>query len=111
MLISVDQLRKEFRQGLFMRRVVAVKRVSFEVERGDIFGFLGPNGAGKTTTIKMLTGLIRPSSGSARHVRASASCRRARTSIRISRRSSSWSYPGDFRVCPGGCCASGRAAC
>ena len=49
-----------------MRRVVAVKRVSFEVERGDIFGFLGPNGAGKTTTIKMLTGLIRPSSGSAR---------------------------------------------
>ncbi|MFZ5890449.1 MAG: ATP-binding cassette domain-containing protein [Myxococcota bacterium] len=65
-LISVDQLRKEFRQGFFMRRVVAVKRVSFEVERGDIFGFLGPNGAGKTTTIKMLTGLIRPSAGSAR---------------------------------------------
>ena len=65
-LIAVDQLRKEFRQGLFMRRVVAVKRVSFEVERGDIFGFLGPNGAGKTTTIKMLTGLIRPSAGSAR---------------------------------------------
>ncbi|MGC4086414.1 MAG: ABC transporter ATP-binding protein [Polyangiaceae bacterium] len=65
-LISVDQLRKEFRQGFFMRRVIAVKRVSFEVERGDIFGFLGPNGAGKTTTIKMLTGLIRPSGGSAR---------------------------------------------
>lgn len=49
-----------------MRRVVAVKRVSFEVERGDIFGFLGPNGAGKTTTIKMLTGLIKPSGGTAR---------------------------------------------
>jgi ABC-2 type transport system ATP-binding protein len=65
-LISVDQLRKEFRQGFFMRRVVAVKRVSFEVERGDIFGFLGPNGAGKTTTIKILTGLIKPSGGSAR---------------------------------------------
>ena len=48
-----------------MRRVVAVKGISFEVQRGDIFGFLGPNGAGKTTTIKMLTGLIRPSGGQA----------------------------------------------
>jgi ABC-2 type transport system ATP-binding protein len=64
-LIRVDKLRKEFRQGFFMRRVLAVKSVSFEVQRGDIFGFLGPNGAGKTTTIKMLTGLIRPSGGSA----------------------------------------------
>lgn len=48
-----------------MRRVQAVKGVSFEVRRGDLFGFLGPNGAGKTTTIKMLTGLIRPSAGEA----------------------------------------------
>jgi ABC-2 type transport system ATP-binding protein len=39
--------------------------VSFDVRRGEIFGFLGPNGAGKTTTIKMLTGLIAPSSGEA----------------------------------------------
>ncbi len=42
---------------------VAVDRVSFRVRRGEIFGFLGPNGAGKTTTIKMLTGLIPPTSG------------------------------------------------
>jgi ABC-2 type transport system ATP-binding protein len=42
---------------------VAVDRVSFEVRTGEIFGFLGPNGAGKTTTIKMLTGLLAPSSG------------------------------------------------
>ena len=44
---------------------VAVDQVTFDVARGEIFGFLGPNGAGKTTTIKMLTGLLRPSSGSA----------------------------------------------
>ena len=43
----------------------AVKSVSFTVKKGEIFGFLGPNGAGKTTTIKMLTTLLRPSSGSA----------------------------------------------
>ena len=64
-LIRVEALHKEFRLGLLRRRVVAVRGVSFEVERGDIFGFLGPNGAGKTTTIKILTGLIAASSGCA----------------------------------------------
>lgn len=44
---------------------VAVDRVSFDVYKGEIFGFLGPNGAGKTTTIKILCGLLGPSSGSA----------------------------------------------
>ncbi|HXV61471.1 MAG TPA: ABC transporter ATP-binding protein [Vicinamibacteria bacterium] len=42
---------------------VAVDRISFEVGEGEIFGFLGPNGAGKTTTIKMLAGLLMPTSG------------------------------------------------
>ena len=61
--IVVEALQKTFRQGFFMRRVRAVKGISFTVETGEIFGFLGPNGAGKTTTIKMLTGLIRPTGG------------------------------------------------
>jgi ABC-2 type transport system ATP-binding protein len=43
----------------------AVDRIEFEVDQGEIFGYLGPNGAGKTTTIRMLTGQLRPTSGSA----------------------------------------------
>lgn len=46
------------------RSVPAVQSVSFEIEAGEVVGFLGANGAGKTTTLKMLTGLIHPSSGS-----------------------------------------------
>jgi ABC-2 type transport system ATP-binding protein len=55
--VRVEDLTKAF--GAF----VAVDRVSFEVGTGEVFGFLGPNGAGKTTTIKMLNGLLLPSSG------------------------------------------------
>ena len=44
----------------------AVNSISFSLERGEIFGFLGPNGAGKTTTIKLLCGMLNPSSGSCR---------------------------------------------
>src|ERR1700674_3369629 len=56
-------------RGLFRREykeVRAVENVSFTIEPGEIVGFLGPNGAGKTTTLKMLSGLIFPTVGSAR---------------------------------------------
>jgi ABC-2 type transport system ATP-binding protein len=56
--VRVENLERRF--GDF----VAVDRISFEVPRGEIFGFLGPNGAGKSTTIRMLTGLLAPSGGS-----------------------------------------------
>ena len=55
--VAVERLTRRF--GAF----TAVDQVSFEVGRGEVFGFLGPNGAGKTTTIKMLTGLLQPTSG------------------------------------------------
>jgi ABC-type multidrug transport system ATPase subunit len=46
-------------------RIVAVDRLDLRVRRGEVYGFLGPNGAGKTTTLRMLLGLVRPTSGSA----------------------------------------------
>ncbi len=58
-VIEVRNLVKRF--GLF----TAVDNITFSVPRGEIFGFLGPNGAGKTTTIRMLLGLLRPTSGRA----------------------------------------------
>ena len=47
-------------------KFTAVKSLDLDVARGEIFGFLGPNGAGKTTTIRMVAGVLRPSSGSVR---------------------------------------------
>ena len=57
--ITVQELTKRYED------VTAVDHVSFEVGKGEIFGFLGPNGAGKTTTIKILTGLMKPDGGKA----------------------------------------------
>ena len=58
--VELDRLTKSF------GRTRALDGVSLTIERGEIFGYLGPNGAGKTTTIRLLTGLLRPSSGAAR---------------------------------------------
>ena len=57
--VTVENLEKRF--GTFQ----AVDKVSFQVKRGEIFGFLGPNGAGKSTTIRMLCGIVTPTAGKA----------------------------------------------
>lgn len=57
--IEVENLTKRF------GRFTAVDGTSFSVKKGEIFGFLGPNGAGKSTTIRMLCGILRPTSGTA----------------------------------------------
>src|SRR5262249_45292006 len=67
-MIEVESLSKHFvvRRGRFRRErhvVDAVHDISFRVDRGELLGYLGPNGAGKSTTIKMLTGILVPSSG------------------------------------------------
>lgn len=61
-IIRIEHLSKVFENG---RTVVAVNDVSFTVKRGEIFGLLGPNGAGKSTLIRIITTLLKPSSGSA----------------------------------------------
>jgi len=62
-LIDVHDLAKTFRSKLLRRPHVALRGLDLAVREGEIFGFLGPNGAGKTTTIKILLGLLRPTSG------------------------------------------------
>jgi len=57
--VVVESLVKRF--GDF----IAVDRINLEVRKGEVFGFLGPNGAGKSTTIRMLCGLLKPTSGHA----------------------------------------------
>ncbi len=64
--IEVSGLTKVYQGGKGKPPLRAVDGINFAVREGEIFGFLGPNGAGKTTTIRMLTGLTRPTAGSAR---------------------------------------------
>lgn len=63
--VKTEGLTKTYRPLMHREPVNAVSDLNLEVQEGEIFGFLGPNGAGKTTTIKMLLGLVYPTSGSA----------------------------------------------
>jgi ABC-type multidrug transport system ATPase subunit len=60
--ISVKNLVKSYNTSNIKRN--AIDNISFDVDYGTVFGFLGPNGAGKTTTIKILTGILQPTTGS-----------------------------------------------
>ncbi len=64
--IETDKLTKEYRTGFWRKRVCVLSQLDLTVHQGEIFGYLGPNGAGKTTTLKLLMGLLRPTSGEAR---------------------------------------------
>ena len=73
--IETDELRKEFGDN------AAVKCLTLQIQQGEVFGFLGPNGAGKTTSIKMLVGLITPTSGKAALLGAPLGDRNTRAQI------------------------------
>ncbi len=65
-MIKTQKISKTFRIGKKgQTELQAVQNLTLEVDKGEVFGFLGPNGAGKTTTVRMLTALIRPSTGQA----------------------------------------------
>ncbi len=62
-IITLENVTKVYKTEFLKKNVVAVKNLTLEIQKGEVFGFIGPNGAGKTTTIKLLTGLIKPTSG------------------------------------------------
>jgi ABC-2 type transport system ATP-binding protein len=64
--IETEKLGKEHRIGYWRKRVCVLSQLDLTVHEGEVFGYLGPNGAGKTTTLKLLMGLLRPTSGEAR---------------------------------------------
>src|ERR1041385_1725920 len=67
MLNAIENLSKDYETGFWKKkRVRALDGLSLNVKGGQIFGFLGGNGAGKTTTIKLLVGLVFPTSGTAK---------------------------------------------
>jgi ABC-2 type transport system ATP-binding protein len=79
--IETDSLRKTYRTTLGRGRLEALRDVTFQVERAQIFGLVGPNGAGKTTLLKVLLGIVRPSGGSARLLGEEAGSLKARLRV------------------------------
>ena len=63
MSLEIINVSKTYSKPLSSKKVEAVKDVSFEIKKGEIFALLGPNGAGKSTLIKMIAGLVIPSDG------------------------------------------------
>ena len=90
--IEADGLSQRF--GNF----TAVDRVSFRIERGEIFGFLGSNGCGKTTTMKMLTGLLPPTEGAAKLFGKTVDARDLDTRRQVGYMSQSFSLYGELTV-------------
>ncbi|HXZ82859.1 MAG TPA: ABC transporter ATP-binding protein [Acidimicrobiales bacterium] len=87
-VITTEQLSKHF------GRTTALDRLTLEVGRGEVFGFLGPNGAGKTTTVRLLMGLLKPTSGAARVLGLDAWEDPTRLHARVAY------VPGEFAIWP-----------
>ncbi len=87
-VITTEQLSKHF------ARTTALDRLTLEVGRGEVFGFLGPNGAGKTTTVRLLMGLLKPTSGAARVLGLDAWEDPTRLHARVAY------VPGEFAIWP-----------
>ncbi len=64
--VEIQNLKKVYKTGVGQKKIGALDGISLSVVQGEVFGFLGPNGAGKTTTIKILVGLMLPTSGTAK---------------------------------------------
>ena len=92
-VIEVNNLTKRF--GLF----TAVDSISFDVYKGEIFGFLGANGAGKTTAIKMLCGILKPTSGSAKVADFNINKDPEKVKASIGYMSQKFSLYDDLKVC------------
>jgi ABC-2 type transport system ATP-binding protein len=92
LVVEVEGLTRRF--GAF----TAVDHVTFDVRRGEVFGFLGPNGAGKTTTIRILCGLLRPSAGRGRVAGFDLATETESIKRRIGYMSQAFSLYGDLTV-------------
>ena len=87
-VITTEKLSKHF------GHTTALDQLTLEVDRGEVFGFLGPNGAGKTTTVRLLLGLLKPSSGDARVLGLDAWGDPTRLHARVGY------VPGEFAIWP-----------